>query len=533
MSPTSTVIPRMAWHIFRKDWHLLWPLAVAIAVGEALMVALNHLLESQASRTDLGPLVMLLAFCIFVAVGVLIVLAVQHEATPSLRQDWLTRPIRRSDLVLSKLVFLLLVIHGPLFVIGLLHGVAAGFGFGASLGAALARNACMMLVFSLPLFTIATVTSSVTEVLVGSLAVIVAIVVSLVLLAVTFEFVVRTTQWESHTIGTDVAWVWQSVSLFVLLLGMAAAVTLQYSRRVTLSSRALFIGAVIVSLLVRALPWGPAFAVQSWLSKSPVAGRGFAVVFDPSARAVDGGHDLLSSGSDPLSLPHDDAIRILLPLRVSGVPSDLILHGDRSALRLVDDTGKIVYHSIESPLDSPAVAAADGQRVSRQTMRIPTDLYREIRDKTLRLEIDYSLTLLRVRAQPPMPAVGADRRIPDFGRCVTRLDDPGTAVEVSCTTVGELPSFFSTSLQQAHSQRPSLVNFSYPIDYAPFRFHLSLDALSYHNAKLRVDRQQLQDAQIVLRVYEPIDHFSRTVTVPEFRLRDWQVASTPRVSMAQ
>jgi hypothetical protein len=523
----------MAWHIFRKDWHLLWPFAVALAVGEALVVTLYSLFEFQEGRIDLAVAVEFLAFFIFVGAGVLIVLAVQHEATPSLRQDWLIRPIRRGDLFLSKLVFVLLVIHGPLIVIGCLHGLAEGFGFGSALGAALVRNTYMMLVFSLPLLTVATLTGSVTEVLVGSFAVSIAIVLLVSLLAITGGMILHTRQWDFRTIGTDVAWVWQSVSFVVLLVGMAAAVTLQYSRRATVLSRALFIAALLLGLLVRALPWDPAFALQSWLSKNPGASRSFTVVFDPSVGPVAGGHDFQSSRSDLASPAHEDVMMILLPMRFSGLPSDLILHGDRTAVRLVDATGKAVYRGIESAFDSPAAATGDGQRVFRQTIHIPSDRYQVIKDETLRLEIDYSLTLLQVRAQPPMPAVSADRRIPDVGRCVTWLDDAGAAVEVSCVAVGEMPSFFSIALQQPHSQQPSLMNFSYPLDYAPFRSHLSLDALSYYNARLQVDQRQVRDAQIVLRVYEPIDHFSRSVTAPGVRLRDWQLAPVPRVSSAR
>ena len=524
----------MFWHIFRKDWRLLRTFAVAIAAGEALMTTLSYLLESQGTHTEFAALVWVLSFCICVGVGVLIVLAVQQEATPSLRQDWLIRPIRRGDLVLSKLVFLLLVIHGPLIVIGLLHGLADGFGFGASLGAALSRSAYMMLVFSLPLLTIAALTSSLTEVIVGSLAVIAAVLACVLLLAVIRTLVAHTHQWDSRTVGTAVAWVWQYVSLTVLLLGMATAVALQYSRRVTMLSRALFIAAVLLSLLVRALPWNPAFAIQSWLSKNPGADRDLTVAFDPAAGPASGDHEFRFSGGDSVQLPHEDVRTILLPLRFSGVPSDLVLHGDRSAVRLVDATGKTVYHGSESVLfNSPTVAAGDGQRAFRQTIHIPADLYQQIQDKTLRLEIDYSLTLLRVRVQPPMPAVGADQRIPDVGRCVTRLNDSGTYIEVGCVGLGAVPPLFSMTLEQPRSERPNIANIGYPLDYAPFRPRFSLDALDYYNTALPADKVQLRNAQVVLRLYEPVDHFSRIVTVPEVRLRDWQVASAPRVSMAQ
>ena len=44
----------------------------------------------------------------------LIVLAIHQEAIPSITQDWLVRPIKRSDLLLAKVLPVVLVIHAPM-----------------------------------------------------------------------------------------------------------------------------------------------------------------------------------------------------------------------------------------------------------------------------------------------------------------------------------------------------------------------------------------------------------------------------------
>jgi len=42
-SNNSSLPSGMCWHIFRKDWRLLWPLAVATAVIQLLVaVVLSH-----------------------------------------------------------------------------------------------------------------------------------------------------------------------------------------------------------------------------------------------------------------------------------------------------------------------------------------------------------------------------------------------------------------------------------------------------------------------------------------------------------
>jgi len=36
-----------------------------------------------------------------------------------------------------------------------------------------------------------------------------------------------------------------------------------------------------------------------------------------------------------------------------------------------------------------------------------------------------------------------------------------------------------------------------------------------------VDGSQLADARVVMRLYNPVDHFSRRVVIPSIRLSDW------------
>jgi hypothetical protein len=47
------------------------------------------------------------------------------------------------------------------------------------------------------------------------------------------------------------------------------------------------------------------------------------------------------------------------------------------------------------------------------------------------------------------------------------------------------------------------------------------------SAHYPVGEAQLRDAQVVLSVYEPEDHFFRRIGVPQFRLRDWEAAPSP------
>ena len=68
------------------------------------------------------------------ATAALVVMVVQQDAIPGLCQDWLVRPIRRRDLLLSKVLFVVLAAQGPIFLMEVAQGLAAGFPLGQSLG---------------------------------------------------------------------------------------------------------------------------------------------------------------------------------------------------------------------------------------------------------------------------------------------------------------------------------------------------------------------------------------------------------------
>jgi len=108
----------MIWHIFKKDWRLMWPYAAGLAalhfasmaallrIGRFRAAPLNwiqagSLTALEADHTanaliNVFPILSYLASCL------LLVAIVQQDAIPGVRQDWLVRPIRRRDLFLAS-----------------------------------------------------------------------------------------------------------------------------------------------------------------------------------------------------------------------------------------------------------------------------------------------------------------------------------------------------------------------------------------------------------------------------------------------
>ena len=100
-----------AWHLLKKDLRRLWPL-LSLLYGMLLLQDVLALRDPLTEETYLsfGPLQLLLIPTVIGVVG----MAVQQEPLVGTTAFWLTRPIRRSSLVLAKAAFLLAFVLAPL-----------------------------------------------------------------------------------------------------------------------------------------------------------------------------------------------------------------------------------------------------------------------------------------------------------------------------------------------------------------------------------------------------------------------------------
>lgn len=533
----------MAWHIFRKDCRLLWPLVAAGAGGQILVSWINHRSPPYVEQHDFMGLAILLTLGIAVSISLLIVLLVQQDAIPGANQDWLVRPIRRGDLLLAKLLGVLLLVHAPFVVINTVRGLSYGLPLGQSLGAALHSTLELALIYSLPLMCVAALTRSVTEAVLSAVGLALSIAFARIALLVLLS---SATHFPRSAEGTGALWVWGLLSHVLLLLVLATVLVRQYFRRDTPRARLLFAGGLLLVVLAPDLPWRPAFAVQQGLAPHQDAARALALTFDaessslPPAQAaaipVDPQRLVRNAQKKKDKKPADkDTISILLPLQFSGLPAGTVLHADRTTVRLVGADGSTLYSGSAHPFDASAPVDGDASARLRQILSIPAKIFHAAADQPLHLEADYALTLLRPRALQPLAALDGDRILPEAGHCATRIDDSGSAVEVNCIAVGQIPSCLSTVLELKDGARRNPEVFSCVPDYQPAGLRVSVDPLDDSTIRLPfkdasgatqypVDQAQLPEAQVVVSVYQAEAHVSRRIVVPQFRLRDWQAA---------
>lgn len=521
----------MIWNIFKKDVKLTWRLA-------ALVAALHWMATALTTRMgvffdgSLRNLFLMLVIGGLLGSGFLIIAAVQQDAIPGVRQDWLVRPIRRRDLLMAKLLFVVLIVQAPIFLADMTEALVSGLSLSSSFEAALQRALLQMLLVYLPFLAFASLTRNPLEAVSGGAVLVLTVALVANVISVnrigpngspmaSLEPVVR----------TGLEWIVNSATIAVLVVGAAVVLWLQYFHRRTVVAR-IFTGSVAgLCLLTAFIPWRPAFAIQSSLSNAPGSSRDIALNFDPEAgrfRAPAGG------------LTIDDTIAILrrgegvnqvyLPFRVTGLPPDSAVRMDHSEVRLIETNGRMDRLELESWNARRQGSGSPSQAVY-PPLEIPVALYERIKDQPVRLEVDYWMTLVQVASSHALPAINAVQDIPGLGSCRTNFNDPKTAIRFGCLGAGPTPTCFSVFLEHVPTGERNPEQFGCG-SYSGFMRDRLPDALSRFGSNLPfrdsrglaqfpVDGSKLRESRVVIQSYRAQDHFTRKLLIPEVRLGEW------------
>jgi hypothetical protein len=453
----------------------------------------------------------------FLGLALLIVTVVHHDPVPGVHQDWLIRPISRRDLILAKLLFLLFAIHGPMMLADLGHALLAGFSPLDTIPAALVRSIVLFLSFDLPVFALATVTATMTEALSGVLA-----IWLLVLAGLIASSAVR--GGPPPFVGSGLQWMTPAYWSALALITAAIVVPLQYMRRATANARRIILGAVILAPILSFSTWASAFSVQQWLAADPGSAGAITIAFDPGA------------GKVPLDPSAATSGKIALPIQVSGLAPDSIVKNDRAYVRLLGSDGQILYSGPSTDWaslvdDFPVRTASGGQVRVHQLIALPTKILKTLGQQPVRMEIDYSLTVLRLVSAASIPALDGDQRLEGFGSCRTRGDEDGEDVVVGCLTSGRVPTCVAGTLEDLASNQRNPDTILCQPDYAPFAISY-LDVLRQFDGELQfrdargqmkfpVSGAQLGRALVLLKSYRAQAHFRRHLMIPSIRLGDW------------
>ena len=496
----------MIWHIFKKDWKLYWHTALGLAGIEALVNYLIYRMDEGAP--NLRPLVTLILALGLLLGGLLLAAVVHADAIPGVRQDWLVRPIRRRDLLGAKLLFLVLCIAAPATAMGWVGAMSRGFGPGKSLAAALAFGLCQVVTFYIPILAFASVTKNALETIAGA-------AIGVALCVVLSEGVQVTRGVDAGmTMRSGADWLVNAAAALIVLGAGAAILALQYFRRKTLPSRGVALAAgLAVTLTMLLIPWRPLFAIEQRLSLLPGAGSQVVLHYQPEMRM----------GKDPwagLSRPAWMNLRtpVFLPISVTGLPKEAFIRPDRIMARIVS----------ESRTFDLGKALGEKHLI---TMFVPDDLLTRLKDRPVRLEIDFSMTLMRFSEAHAIPVVSGAQMAPKIGSCAISLNAAGTMLQVQCLEAGPAPPCISYFLEETSTGKRNPPSERCEGSYEPFFTQVTPDPLSRFGTALPfrdlsgltqypVGRDELSGSRVVMRVYQPAEHFTRQLVIPEVRLSD-------------
>jgi hypothetical protein len=523
----------MIWPIFRKDLTLLWPLAVLVTLIQLTLEWATYnsgFYGANPVARELFHRLTLPWYAGLVAISI----AVVHEDTiPGADQDWLIRPLARTDLLLAKMLFALATICLPMLVVNFLQELLLGFPILPSFGDALYKEAFLFVCLVVPAMAVAAATRNMTE---------------LVLLGVGLVLIYAASLWVSAllfganrcpTCGSGLEWMQHVLQHLGILAGSVVVLVLQYYYRKTeVSRRVLVVGTVL--LVFAQLPWNAAFRIQSRMASA--AGTTPASIRIQAGTAATSGsigggsgrqesarratQALLKGNVDAavenlkhVSHPREPAVVLTVPLQITGLSQDEFVAVDRAEYSLIDARGAVLYHSVR-PLDSPAPLLPDPEHggLVQQTFQIPGAIYRAVHARAVSLSVDFSLTLRTVVAERKLAAINGEFRSPEAGLCQSIAEVSGSFVR--CRNIGSAASCVAATLYAPDGRHnPQVLGCTG--DYRPFipgtTNIISFGGLELpigdaaHAAHYEVESADLAQSYIVMKIYAAGSHFNRTV----------------------
>ena len=519
----------MIWHIFKKDWKLLWVFVLTVAslhwIAAFILFKLG-LFGEDPMLEMLSDAVPILAFF----GSMFLIAAIVHlEALPGTRQDWLTRPIPRGSLLIEKFLFLVIMVEGPIFVASLFQGLANGFSWQSSLLSATSFVIFLLFFLILPLFAFASVTKNMTE----------AFIFACGCAFIIGAFLILADSMNASAHGTLIAvthsgigWIGEVFRFALVALAAGMIVGLQYFRRKTIAAQSLVIAFGLLILTSQFLPWKPVFAIEQRLSPKPGAGSATAVTFDQMQGKFKPPSGLVASERERRPGGEDKA-EVFLPLQIGSVRNDAILLADRVEVHVIGQDGRVIYHGTGDSFEVAREGAKPPETPVYQEIAMPISVYLSTKDQAVQVRVDYSLTLFGLARSYSLPALNGAERMPAWGWCNTKMNKPGTAVELRCMAPGKEPICGTAFLENASTGAHNPARSSCRSDYGPFRDEPLSYSLTRFGAglpfrdpsglaKFPVDGAQLPQSRVVIRMYEPEDHFTRSLVIPQIKLKDWE-----------
>jgi ABC-type transport system involved in multi-copper enzyme maturation permease subunit len=500
------------WNIFKKDWLLMRKQALAVGCIQLAFTALQVRRTLIGDEPVIGQLSQVLLWLWLLAGVVLTITVVHQDALPSTSQDWLTRPIPRAALLTEKVLFCLLTIQSASFFSDVVQGVFCGFQFRLIVSAAIARAVVLFIAVILPAIAVGAITKSIMEatVLVASVA--------FGIFAFTMIAIGLAGGYGNQFDPTDFTgegWLTNLARSLLLLFGLGVALVWQYRNRKTRQTRFCMAIVIAIVLVSQFIPWTPVFALQKALSPEPNASHGISLALrGPEDPAPDNSRNATRD-----SLSNGKTVRLVF----RDLPAKTLLQIDKLQWTLRSTGGKEFYSAAGGGVGLRNTKSVAATVALDQVLELPAQILRQAEGQKTNVGIVYSLTLFKLGAEYSMPALDHVSRLPEWGFCKTGVSTENTAIEVECVQMGKGPTCGTVFLENQQNGFRNPENTSCYPNYAPYSDRPIPDALSRFRlilpfqdtsglVKYPVDATQLKRARVVIQMYVPQDHFTRTIS---------------------
>jgi hypothetical protein len=499
--------------IVRKDLAVLWPLATIVV----LLPVLRSDLVLQGLRNDnlrAGTIGVSILATMLLIVGVM-----HQDASASLREDWLTRPIPRWAMVTAKLLFIAVIVCVPAMATDFVSALADG----RSLGEAVARTTSVTTLG--PILTVVAVAAVTSTLLEAAGALVALLVAALVAQAVSGSVLPD----GKGILIAGAEWLSFAPAIYLPIVIAAPVLWLQYGRRRTSLARAILAGACTAAMVPVLTPPAVMFGVLRLLTPPTDAGRTAGAALAPGcfpliatetesgaipdeARRLWDGDQRAQAGPRPIAFS-----TTVLP---TGLPAGWkAMIGYAQAF--FTDAGGTILHRLQGA--NAVFGRPDGVDASVSATHFwlaPRDAYEDAGRRSGRLRMKYFISLVEPTTSAEIVVNAPRQYASDFGYCSTGLDAAPDAVSIDCFKRGRRPALVTARWSGEAAARETLTR----PDYAP----AALEMLNGAPYRLTLPRPRGSAGRITLTAYEARAHVELTVDAPG--LRGAPSCSTPNTS---
>jgi hypothetical protein len=413
---------KLLLHIFRKDTRHLYPeilltLALTAIFAWAAPVqwrySINGIFMGGGVTSAIAAFLRVLLPITWL---ILITRLVHDESLVGDRQFWVTRPYTWPTLLAAKLLFLLIFLYLPFFLMQcyLLHH--ASLGIAAALPDLLRYNLRLTAIYFLPIFAIATITATFARQFIT-------ILVGLVYIGVLVTL-------GNHLLSRRImAPGFDAICLTVFALMLLAVILLQYSLRRTLPSRLLAIG--VPAFLFVIIVGAPAkLLIEHAYTTS--AATPYNLSFDPNPLRKESGSE------QPLDLLDGNVI-LSVPVQLRGLPAGVRLKGIGAAIEI--DTPEGFHWS--SHYQQVGADFNGGNPDQTIDIFMPLSVFHRIGDTSVNFRLNLAVVKYQTEATQPFIAKFPGFASPGRGNCPLLPD----GLAASCLYPLRLPASIDLSAQ--------------------------------------------------------------------------------------